>query len=430
MKNFSVISLGCPKNQVDSEVLIGLLENAGFEYDPYSDNFDFVVVNTCGFIQDAVDESFSTFRRLIELKRQGKIRKIVVTGCLIQRFRRNIKKFFPDIDLILGIDQEPELAEILKKKAGIKRILTSRWIYTGREPRVLLSSNYAYIKVSEGCNRRCAFCIIPKMRGRYRSRKIEEIVDEAYSLAHLGIKEVILVAQDLTLYGYDIYGKPSLDRLVRELNKIPGIEWIRLLYLYPSSINKKLLDAIAESDKVAKYLHVPIQHASDKILRLMRRAGGRKGVEKALSLIRKNLPDFYIRTEVIVGFPEEDESDFRELISFINDYRPERIAIFPYSDENEAASHRLPNKVPDEIINDRITELSLTVQDIMIEVQENFVGKEIKVLLDADTEGRTEYDAPEIDFIVKFKKAKNGPIVRSRILKVDETGDLLAEQIN
>lgn len=427
MKNFSIISLGCPKNQVDSEVLIGELENKGFVYDPDSDRLDFVVVNTCGFIQDAVNESYSTFKELVELKNQGKIRKIVVTGCLVQRFKKKIKRDFPQIDLVIGIDEEVNLAQILKRKASIGRIRTSRWIYTGKEPRVLLSPNYAYIKISEGCNRRCAFCIIPKVRGRYRSRKIEEIVDEAYSLAHIGIKEIILIAQDLTLYGYDIYGKPSLDRLVRELNKIPGIEWIRLLYLYPSSINKKLLDAIAESDKVAKYLHVPIQHASDKILRLMRRAGGRKGVEKALSLIRKYLPDFFIRTEVIAGFPGEDESDFNELVSFINDYRPERIAIFPYSDENEAASYRLPNKVSDEIINDRVTELSFVAQDIMMDVQESFVGKEISVLMDTDREGRTEFDSPEIDFIVKFKENKNSPIIKAKILQVDETGDLLAE---
>ncbi len=427
MKRFSVIALGCPKNQVDSEVLIGELENKGFVYDPESDKLDFVVVNTCGFIQDAVDESYDTFEQLINLKNQGKIGTIVVTGCLVHRFKGKIKKDFPEIDLILSIDQELELAEILKRKVKIEKIRPSKWIYSGREPRVLLSSNYAYIKISEGCNRRCAFCIIPKMRGRYRSRKIEEIIDEAYSLSHIGIKEIILIAQDLTLYGYDIYGKPSLDRLIRELNKVPDIQWIRLLYLYPSNINRKLLDAIGESEKVAKYLHVPIQHASDKILRLMRRAGGRKGIERALSLIRKYLPDFFIRTEVIAGFPGEDDEDFNELVSFINDFRPERIAIFPYSDEKEAASFKLPNKVPNDVINDRVTELSFVAQDIMMDVQEKFVGDEVTVLMDTEHEGRTEFDSPEIDFVVKFKESKRAPVVKAKILQVDEVGDLVAE---
>ncbi len=428
MRKFSVISLGCPKNQVDSEVLIGELENKGYIYDPEFDKPDFVVVNTCGFIQDAVDESYDTFEQLVDLKNQGKIGTIVVTGCLVHRFKEKIRKDFPEIDLVLGIDQETDLADILERKIKIEKIRPSKWIYSGREPRVLLSSNYAYIKISEGCNRRCSFCIIPRMRGRYRSRKIEEIIDEAYSLAHIGIKEIILIAQDLTLYGYDIYNKPSLDILIKELNKIPGIQWIRLLYLYPSNVNRKLLDAIGESEKLAKYLHVPIQHASDKILKLMRRAGGRKGVEKAIFSIRKYLPDFFIRTEVIAGFPGESEDDFNELVSFINDIRPERIAIFPYSDEKEAASYRLPDKVPDEVINDRVTELSFVAQDIMMDVQEKFVGGEIRVLMDNEYEGRTEFDSPEIDFVVKFKENKGTtPIVKAKILRVDETGDLIAE---
>ncbi len=424
---FFVISLGCPKNQVDSEVLIGSLEEAGYRFEE-SEDLDFVVINTCGFISDAVEESYATIKEVLNLKKQGKIGKVIVTGCLVQRFREKIKKDFREVDLVLGIDSEPKLPEILKNSHRDLNILPSKWIYTGREPRVLLSPNFAYVKVAEGCNRRCAFCIIPKMRGRYRSRPIEDVIDEIYSLANVGIKEIILVAQDLTLYGYDIYGKPVLDKLIKEIDKIPDVEWVRLMYLYPAGLTRRLVDAIGESEKVVRYIHLPIQHSSDRILKRMRRAGGRRSVERSLKMIRKYIPEFFVRTEVIAGFPGETEEDFEDLYEFLNDWRPERIAIFPYSDEKEAFSSKLDGKVPLEVINDRVTELSLLAQDLMFEVQESFIGQEIRVILDEDL-GRTEFDAPEIDFNVKINRSVEESMVDVKVVEIEPSGDLVAELI-
>ncbi len=420
---FFVISLGCPKNQVDSEVLIGTLENRGFQFEETED-LDFVVVNTCGFISEAVEESYATIKHLVSLKKEGRIKRIVVTGCLVQRFKEKIKRDFKDVDIVLGIDDELSLPEILEDSRKDFKILPSRWIYTGYEPRVLLSPNYAYVKVAEGCNRRCSFCIIPKMRGRYRSRPVESIVDEVYSLANIGIKEVVLVAQDLTLYGYDIYGRPMLDRLIREIDLIPGIEWVRLMYLYPSGLNMKIIDAIGESRKVVRYLHIPIQHASSRILKRMRRAGGRKAIERSFRLIRNHLPEFFIRTEVIAGFPGESEGDFKDLYMFLEDWRPERLAVFPYSDEKEAHSYKLDGKVPLELVNERVSELILLAQDLMFEVQESFVGQQIPVIVDNDLEGRTEFDAPEVDFVVKLKSRPEGSMVKVEIVSVEPSGDL------
>jgi len=424
---FFVISLGCPKNQVDSEVLIGSLEEAGYRFEE-SEDLDFVVINTCGFISDAVEESYATIKEVLNLKKQGKIGKVIVTGCLVQRFREKIKKDFREVDLVLGIDSEPKLPEILKNSHRDLNILPSKWIYTGREPRVLLSPNFAYVKVAEGCNRRCAFCIIPKMRGRYRSRPIEDVIDEIYSLANVGIKEIILVAQDLTLYGYDIYGKPVLDKLIKEIDKIPDVEWVRLMYLYPAGLTRRLVDAIGESEKVVRYIHLPIQHSSDRILKRMRRAGGRRSVERSLKMIRKYIPEFFVRTEVIAGFPGETEEDFEDLYEFLNDWRPERIAIFPYSDEKEAFSSKLDGKVPLEVINDRVTELSLLAQDLMFEVQESFIGQEIRIILDEDL-GRTEFDAPEIDFNVKINRSVEESMVDVKVVEIEPSGDLVAELI-
>ena len=433
MKKFSVITLGCPKNQVDSEVFTGILTSHGYEFDLDGESPDIVIINTCGFIQDAIDESFATIEHILELKRSSKVKKVVVTGCLVHRIKDKILEKFKDVDLVVGIDEEPKLHKLIDEldsrklvRPGLKTLKPSTWIHSSRLPRMLLTPIYAYVKVAEGCNRKCAFCVIPKMRGRYRSREIGDIVNEVEMLTRIGVEEIILIAQDLTLYGYDLYRTPQLDKLVRELNKVEGVKLIRLMYLHPGSVTKKLIDAIKESDKVAKYLHIPIQHASDRVLRLMKRAGGRKSVERAFKLVRDELPDFFIRTEAIVGFPGETREDVDELIDFLYRYRPERIALFPYSDEPEATSYRLPGKVPVDEITDRMAEVMVSAEEIMRGVQESLVGKEVMVIMDSELEGRTEHDAPEIDFSVKFKKPRNG-IIKARITGITEEGDLLGD---
>jgi len=395
-----------------------------------------VIINTCGFIQDAVDESFETIENLSKLKESGKIKKIVVTGCLVHRLKNRISEKFPQVDLVVGIDREPELPRLIKNLLkgkprdveNLRQLRPSNWIYSGDNPRLLLTPLYAYVKVSEGCNRRCAFCIIPRMRGKYRSRRIEDILKEVRSLVHIGVKEIILIAQDLTLYGYDLYSKPRLDELIKAINDVEGVELIRLMYLHPSSINRQLIKAIEESDKVARYLHVPVQHASDRILKLMKRAGGAKSVRRAFELVRTYLPEFFIRTEVIVGFPGEKPGDVEELIDFLYQYRPERIALFPYSDEPEAASYKLPDKVSQEETAYRLVEVSVNANEIMREVQEKLVGKVIKVVMDSENEGHSEFDAPEIDFTVHLRNPADG-IVRAKITDITDEGDLKGVKI-
>jgi ribosomal protein S12 methylthiotransferase len=421
----AVLTLGCPKNQVDSEFLRERLSDCGLE--PVClENASLVILNTCAFIGSAEREAEEEIRELIQRKKRGQIRAIAVGGCLVERRGPALGSRFPEVDLFFRIDDVPRLPQILlgsesnRYRSGRSRAT----FFSERRTELETPGHYAYLKVAEGCNHRCSFCIIPQLRGRYRSREIESLIREARALAARGVVELILIAQDLTLYGNDLYGKPRLDELLRELSKVPDIRWIRLLYLNPQHLTEALLRTMAGLEKVVKYVELPVQHASDRILGRMRRAGGGATVRRAVSRVRSILPEAFIRTEVIVGFPGESEEDFEELLGFLDERKFERIGVFPYEDEEGARSQRLTGKIPEEVISERF-DLAKTMADVLMrEAQLSLISETMPVLVEGKRLGRTPYDAPEVDLSVLFDGTSGdqltpGEIVRVRVLDVD-----------
>jgi ribosomal protein S12 methylthiotransferase len=341
-----LVSLGCPKNLVDSEVMLGLARDAGHELTRDTSEADVLVVNTCAFIDSAKQESIDAILEMAQKKKDGGDRqRLVVTGCLAERYRDQLRAEIPEIDAILGTSEVPEIVQAIaggSAAAGVAPLTFFKsptpnpkslptYIYDAETPRVLTTPrHYAYVKIAEGCDYKCAFCIIPTLRGHYRSRPAESIVREARTLAAQGVKELLLISQDTTFYGVDRKERGALPRLLRELNAVDGIEWIRLLYLYPTTIDEATLDAMAESDKVVKYIDLPLQHAANPVLKRMKRPGTRKGYEKLLDRIRSRMPDVALRTTFIVGFPGETDADVEELRSFVADQAFEHVGVFTY----------------------------------------------------------------------------------------------------
>jgi ribosomal protein S12 methylthiotransferase len=416
------LSLGCPKNLVDGEVMLGLAEQAGHEVTADGSSADVLVVNTCAFIDKAKQESVDAILEMAQQKREGRCTRLVVTGCLAERYRDDLKREIPEIDAVLGTGEVPEIVAAIENRAGapvapltffgtsLTTGATSRptYLYDANTPRRLTTpKHFAYVKVAEGCDYTCSFCIIPTLRGAYRSRPAASIVEEARALAARGVKELILISQDTTFYGIDRGERGALARLLRELNGVDGLEWIRLLYLYPTTITAETLDAIADCEKVCKYIDLPLQHASADVLRRMRRPGNRDVYSALLNKIRQRMPDVALRTTFIVGFPGETELEFDELCDFVRDTDFDHVGVFTYSHEEGTHAYAHPDDVAPRIKRQRRDVLMGLQRERVEQRQQARVGRRIRVLVDGPSpehplvmQGRLAGQAPEIDPVV------------------------------
>jgi ribosomal protein S12 methylthiotransferase len=424
----NIITLGCSKNMVDSEVLSGQLiaNDINVVHESAKKDHNIVIVNTCGFIEKAKEESVHTILQQVELKRRGRIDKVYVTGCLSERYKNNLEAEIPEVDAYFGT---MELPLILKRfEADYKADLVGERLLS-------TPSHYAYMKISEGCNRTCSFCAIPLMRGQHVSRPIESLVDEARRLVARGVKEVMLIAQELTYYGLDIYKKRELPRLLHALADVEGLEWIRLHYAYPSKFPMEIIDAIRERDNICNYLDMPLQHAANNMLRLMKRQITRQEMEDLVGEIRNRIPNICLRTTLIAGFPGETRDDVEELKTFIQKMRFDRVGIFTYSHEEGTTAHDMQDDVPAEEKEERAQEIMEVQQEISLEKNQEKVGRTFKVMVDKREAGRylgrTEYDSVEVDneVIIQTKtKLAIGEFVNVRITKAFDY-DLEAELI-
>lgn len=396
----NVVTLGCAKNIFDSEVMMAQLKANKFEveHEAKQDDSEIVIINTCGFIDGAKEESVNTILRFAEAKREGQVEKVYVTGCLSERYREDLAEEIPEVDAYFGTKELPKLLKTLK--ADYKKELVGERLLT-------TPSHYAYFKIAEGCDRPCSFCAIPLMRGKHRSTPIEELVEGAKKLAAKGVKELILIAQDLTYYGLDLYKKRELAKLVNELSKVEGIEWIRLHYAYPSGFPMDVLDEIQENDKVCLYLDMPLQHGSSKILKAMRRGIDREKTTKLVNEIREKVPGIAIRTTLIVGYPGETEEDFQEMYDWVEEMRFERLGVFPYSHEENTHAYNFEDDVPAEVKHERAEEIMDLQSGISYDLNQERIGKTYKVLFDRVEGdyfiGRTEFDSPDVDNEVLVK---------------------------
>lgn len=400
----NIITLGCAKNLVDSEELYTQLKANRFEvtHEAPNSNANIVIINTCGFIESAKQESINTILQYAEAKEEGLIDKLYVTGCLSQRYRDELAAEIPQVDAFFGTNELPRLLKTLK--ADYKHELVGERLLT-------TPTHYAYLKISEGCNRPCSFCAIPLMRGKHTSRPMKQLLEQAYHFAQKGTKELILIAQDLTYYGIDTDGKRTLHILLEKLAQVEGIEWIRLQYAYPAGFPMEILDIMKTHTNICKYLDIPLQHASSEMLKIMRRGITREKTEILIDKIRQKVPEIALRTTLIVGHPYETEAHFEELCEFVEKIRFDRLGVFTYSHEENTHSYTMPDTVPQEIKDERAATIMAIQQEISWELNQQKVGKTFKVLFDRKENGyfvgRTEYDSPEVDNEVLVKADKN-----------------------
>ena len=427
-----MVSLGCPKNQVDAETMLYTLAQKGYEITNKEREADVVVINTCGFIEKAKQEAIDTILEFCDLKDKGIIKSVVVTGCLAQRYADEIKKEIPEVDAVVGLAADAQIAEMIEKTFSGRGEVTvphfDRLSITG--PRLVSTpSHYAYLKIAEGCDNRCTYCAIPMIRGRFVSRPMEDLVSEAKTLAGQGVRELILVAQDTTQYGEDLYGEKKLSELIGKLSAIEDLRWIRLLYCYPERITEELVRVIAENEKVVKYLDIPIQHISDAVLKRMNRRTSKAQIMDLIKMLRDRIPNIELRTTLLTGFPGEMESDFEELVEWIRSSEFEKLGCFAYSPEEGTPAAVMDGQIDEELKQkraDMIMQEQLFVSD---RVNRNKIGKTCDAVVEGKDRrgyyGRTEWDAPEIDFTVRIKGDKTyraGDFVRVRITGADETG--------
>jgi len=437
-------SLGCPKNLVDTEVLCGKLREKGYQISGRIDNSDIVVINTCSFIRDAVEESIEEILNLVKLKKEGKIKYIIVTGCLPQRYKdNNLRRELPEVDAFLGVENILEIDEVIERILQGEQIYKidpePYFIYNHKTPRINMTpQHYTYIKISEGCQNNCSYCLIPTIRGKYRSRKIEDIIEEVKILSqNQNLAEIILIGQDTTLYGIDLYGQYKLAELLKKLSllELKNLKWIRLLYTHPAHYNDELIEVIANSPKICPYLDLPLQHISDKILRRMNRQIDKESILSLIKKLRDRIPYLTLRTTFIVGFPGETEKDFEELLNFVKEIRFEKLGAFAFSKEEGTQAYQFSTQIPKRIKQKRLERLMLTQQEISKEINYSYLGKEVEVLIDElslDTSkfavGRTQGDAPEIDgrVIVETDKVHPGEFIKVNIVETAEY-DLIGE---
>ncbi len=404
------ISLGCDKNLVDSETMLGLLVSGGYEMTDDEAQADVIIINTCCFIHDAKQESVDHILEMAEYKKSGQAKALIVTGCLAERYQKEIMKEIPEVDAVLGTTAYDKIVEAVeaaleKKKVlrledlrGLPQVETKRQVTTG--------GHYAYLKIAEGCGRHCTYCIIPKIRGPYRSVPMERVLSEAEELAGQGVKELILVAQETTLYGTDLYGEKRLPELLRGLCKISGVQWIRILYCYPEEITDELIQVMKEEPKICHYLDLPIQHASDEILKRMGRRTSKRELKEVIAKLRAEIPDICLRTTLITGFPGETEEQHEELMEFVDEMEFDRLGVFPYSPEEDTPAATMPGQIEEGVKEDRQAELMELQQDIAFEQAEAMVGRELLVMIEGKLTdepvyvGRTYKDAPNVDGLI------------------------------
>ena len=458
-----MISLGCPKNLVDSEVMLGLAQQAGHELTRDAADADVLIVNTCAFIDKARQESIDAILEMAELKKNGRCQRLVVAGCMAERYRGELKAQIPEIDAVIGTGEVPDIVNALAPGSGLQAsgfvpLLRSNgepipgarslqpaalptYIYDAETPRLLATPrHYAYVKIAEGCDYKCAFCIIPTLRGKYRSRSADSIVREATALAERGVKELLLISQDTTFYGIDRGERGALAQLLRRLNQVDGLEWIRLLYLYPTTITDDVLSAIAESEKVCPYIDLPLQHASDAVLKRMKRPGTRAGYERLLERIRQRVPNVTLRTTFIVGFPGESEQDFAELQSFVDAVRFDHLGVFTYSHEEGTSARDLDDDVPARTKRSRQTQLMKAQKRIVERAHKDRVGTRARVLVDGPAaehelvlRGRLQGQAPDIDPMVYLTDCDPSEFAPGALIDVEIVGhrgyDLVAQPL-
>ncbi len=439
MMKILFISLGCDKNLVDSEVMLGLLAEKGYGFTDDETQADIIVVNTCCFIGDAKEESVNTILEMAEWKNKGKLKGLIVTGCLAERYREEILKEIPEVDAVVGTASYDRIAEVIEQAAaGEQKLLygnTDRLVMTETGRILTTGGHYAHMKIAEGCDKHCTYCIIPKLRGRYRSFPMEKLVKEAQELADQGVKELILVAQETTMYGTDLYGEKKLHELLKELCRIRGIRWIRIQYCYPEEIYEELIRTIRDEPKICHYLDLPIQHASDRILKRMGRRTTRQDLQKMIGRLREEIPDICLRTTLITGFPQETEEEHEELLDFVDEMEFDRLGVFPYSPEEDTPAACMEGQIPEEIKEARRDELMELQQDISFEKAEAMIGKELWCMVEGKVAeeyayvARTYKDAPGVDgyiFIQTMAELMSGDFVKVHVTGADEY-DLIGE---
>ena len=436
--NVGFISLGCPKNQVDAELMLSKLQKAGCNIVDVAYEADVVIINTCGFIEDAKKEAIDNILEMAEMKNEGSIRKIIVTGCLAERYQHEIAVEFPEVDGIIGLGANADIVEVVNSvmnDEAVEKFPPKNEMPLGGDRLLTTPQHWAYLKVADGCSNCCTYCAIPAIRGEFRSRPMEEIVAEAEQLAKDGTKELILIAQDTTRYGLDIYGELKLSDLLKKLDKIDGLEWIRLLYCYPDRITDELIDTMAYSDKVLPYIDIPLQHVDGRILKSMNRTGNRESLTELIDKLREKMPDIVLRTTFITGFPGEDEEAFNNLSEFVDDIQFDRLGCFAYSAEEGTPAAEFDNQLEDEVKKHRADIIMEQQFDIMQYKQKQLIGSVVDCMVegyDAYTDsffGRTWMDAPEIDSVIYFTgngEYTAGDIVRVEIFDINDY-DLLGE---
>lgn len=439
--NIMFVSLGCDKNLVDSETMLGMLEEEGYSFTDDEALADAVVVNTCCFIQDAKQESIDMLLSMAELKKNGRLKALVAAGCLAQRYREEIQQEIPEVDVIVGTTAIDEITKAVEEALGDRAACTNHYNdlnrppVSGRKQALTTGGHYAYLKIAEGCDKHCTYCIIPKVRGNYRSIPMETLLKEAEQLAEAGVRELILVAQETTLYGMDLYGRKTLPRLLAKLCQIPGIAWIRLLYCYPEEIEEDLIQVIKKEPKICHYLDLPIQHASDDVLKRMGRRTKQEQLRRIINRLREEIPDICLRTTLITGFPGETQEDYEELYRFVNEMEFDRLGVFTYSCEEDTPAAQMEPQVPESVKNARRSELMELQQAIAFEKAEEKTGQTVTVMIEGKAVdedvyvARTYMDAPGVDgylFLHTAAQLMSGDFVKVKIMDSNEY-DLIGE---
>ncbi|MGO5052160.1 30S ribosomal protein S12 methylthiotransferase RimO [Lachnospiraceae bacterium LCP25S3_G4] len=440
--NILFVSLGCDKNLVDTEVMLGMLATRGYRMIDDETQADIIVINTCCFIHDAKEESIQTILEMAEYKKEGRLKALIVTGCLAQRYKQEIVEEIPEVDAILGTTSYDRILEVvdeaLKGHVSIEMSDIDALPLVESKRLVTTGGHFAYLKIAEGCDKHCTYCIIPKIRGNYRSVPMERLLKEAEELAQQGVKELILVAQETTLYGQDLYGEKSLHKLLQRLCQINGIRWIRILYCYPEEITEDLIKVMKEEDKICNYLDLPIQHANDSILKKMGRRTSKQQLVEIIETLRREIPDIAIRTTLITGFPGETKEEHEELLEFVDTMEFDRLGVFTYSPEEDTPAATMSGQIEEEIKLERQAELMELQQDIAFDLAEQMIGKEVLVMIEgkvADEDvyvGRTYKDAPNVDgfiFVNTREELMSGDYVKVKVtgaLEYDLIGEIVS----
>jgi len=433
-------SLGCPKNLVDSEVIAGYLKESGYTFTTCKEKADIIIVNTCAFIKDATQEAIDTIFELAELKKVGLCKKLVIAGCLPQRYGEQLIHELKEVDLFIGVGEFPRIGELLEEERAENsppplHISAPTFLLNHTTPRILATPTYtAYVKIAEGCSHHCSFCTIPKIKGPYQSRPAESITAEVKKLASQGVKEINLIAQDTTFYGKDLTNKTDLVYLLKQLSPINGIEWIRVLYCHPDHLSPDLITIMREEEKICNYIDLPLQHISDPILKRMGRGKDSTTIKKLIAKLRRDIPNLFLRTTLMVGFPGEEEKDFNLLMDFVKETAFEHLGAFRYSNEEGTRAYRFKGKVPDEVIEERYHTLMSTQSRISLKNNQRLIGSQQRVLIEGFNKetsmpfGRTFFQAPDIDEIVYIEKgnAAVGEMVEVKITDASEY-DLFAK---